>query len=68
MIKEDKTNNCEYFKDFELHFLELNKLRKGAILKPKKLDAKRLKEMGLPKEQIAKATELSLKEFENLNY
>lgn len=38
VIKEDKTNNCEYFKDFELHFLELNKLRKGAILKPKKLD------------------------------
>ena len=162
IIKEDKTNNCEYFKDFELHFLELNKLRKGAILKPKKLDfwmwfidytnkemvemayrseeeiraavdklrelsadeeisrimflediyemdqislrekreeeaakkeakikeeatkkeaealergmqkglketAKRLKEMGLTKEQIAKATELSLEEIENLN-
>ena len=37
-IKEKNTNNDMYFKDFELHFLELNKLRNSDILKPKKLD------------------------------
>ena len=37
-IKEQSTNNDVYFKDFELHFLELNKLRNSDILKPKKLD------------------------------
>ena len=38
IIKESKSNVDKYFEDFEVHFLELQKLREGAILKPKKLD------------------------------
>jgi len=38
VIKENKTGNNTYFKDFELHFFELNKLRNSDILKPRKLD------------------------------
>lgn len=38
VLKERKNNYAGYFEDLELHFLELNKVRKNAIIKPKKLD------------------------------